>query len=82
MLKKYLNSALGVTTVSLSIPKQKDLIACSATLKYAQAVILSRHIQESTVESIGKSSHNKKKKVRKSQRWQLKESKNALNAAS
>jgi hypothetical protein len=46
MLRKYLNSARGVTTVSLSIPKQKDLIACSATLKYAQAVILSRHIQE------------------------------------
>jgi hypothetical protein len=82
MLRKYLNSAQGVTTVNLFIPRPNDLIACSVTLKYAPAVIPSRHIQESPVENIEKSFHSKKKKVKKSQRWLLKVSRNALNAAS
>ena len=82
MLKKYLNNAQGVITVNLSILKQKDLIACCAILRFAQAVILSRHILEWIAENIEKYYHSKKKKVRKSQRWQLKESRNALNAVS
>jgi hypothetical protein len=82
MLKKYLNSVQGVTTVSLFIPRPNDLIACSVTLKYALAVIPSHHIQESPVENIEKSFHSKKRRVRKSLRWLLKESRNALNVVS
>jgi len=46
MLKKYLNNAQGVITASLFTLKQKDLIACYATSRYAQAVILNPHILE------------------------------------
>ena len=82
MLKKYLNNAQGVITASLFTLKQKDLIACYATSRYAQAVILNPHILEWIAENIEKYYHSKKKKVRKSQRWQLKELRNALNAVS
>jgi hypothetical protein len=68
--------------VSLFIHRPNDLIACSVILKYALAVILSRHIQVSPVENIEKSYHSKKRKVKKSQRWLLKESKNAPNVVS
>ncbi len=54
MLKKYLNNAQGVITVNLFILKQKDSIVCCATLRFAQAVILSRHILEWIAENIGK----------------------------